>query len=172
MVEILLLVVTGLLVVVIGFAAAFTIRTTGAAPSLPAVVSRLPFRQLLAVLFWLLMLGVSALLTWADESPVHLDGSTIVSLVLVGAFFCVPAWRAADRFQGKPWSRGMTIDFTISVVSLVFSGWGLIELALRDAEELQSRLLAALIIVLLLVLLLPVGLRRLIGVAPVPRRGG
>ncbi|MFZ0217618.1 MAG: hypothetical protein WAM30_16940 [Candidatus Dormiibacterota bacterium] len=47
--------------------------------------------------------GLSAFLTWADESAVHVDRSTTVALVLVGAFFSIPVWRAVDRFQGLPW---------------------------------------------------------------------
>ncbi|MGH7919211.1 MAG: hypothetical protein ACREQM_04600 [Candidatus Dormibacteraceae bacterium] len=162
-VEIVALVLAVLLIVAVGVGAAYTIRARGSSPPLPTGATRRPFRQPLAVVFWLLMLGLSALLSWANETPLHPTTSTIVSLVLVGTFYAIPAWRAADRFQGKPWSRRMTADFTISILTLAFSGWGLIELALRDSGDLELRLITALIAVLLVVALLPAGLRRLLG---------
>ena len=159
------LVVTLLLVALIAvglvLAALYTIRTRGASPALPAGTVRGRFSHVLAVAVWLVFFGISALLAWGDGASPSAGADAIIAVALVGVFFAIPVWRAVDRFQGKPWDRRMSADFAVSAATLVFSGWGLIQLAFRDVETLAGRFVYTAFAVGLFALAFPAVMRRL-----------
>lgn len=133
------LVLVALIAVGLALAAFYTIRTRGASPPLPPGTVRGRFSHLFAVAVWFVFFGISALLAWADGASPAAGADAIVAVAMVGVFFAIPVWRAVDRFQGKPWDRRMSADFAVSAATLVFSGWGLIQLAFRDVESLAGR---------------------------------
>jgi hypothetical protein len=128
-----------LIAVGLALAALYTIRTRGAPPQLPPGAARGRYSHVLAVVVWFIFFGISALLAWGDGASPSGGVDAIVAVALVGVFFAIPVWRAVDRFQGKPWNRRMSADFAVSAATLVFSGWGLIQLAFRDVETLAGR---------------------------------
>jgi hypothetical protein len=140
-------------------AAGYTIRTRAASPAVPQGRARGPFRHVVAVVVWLVFFGFSAFLAWADGADFKAAPEDLIAVSFVGLFFIVPVWRATDRFQGKPWDRRMTADFAVSASTLVFSGWGLIQLAFRDAESLHVRFLDTAFAVVLFALGFPVVVR-------------
>ena len=155
-----LLLVT-LIAVGLVLAALYTIRTRGASPQVPPGTVRGRFSHVLAVVVWFIFFGISALLAWGDGASPSGGVDAIVAVALVGVFFAIPVWRAVDRFQGKPWDRRMSADFAVSAATLVFSGWGLIQLAFRDVETLAGRFVYTAFAVGLFALAVPPVMRRL-----------
>lgn len=144
-------------------AAMYTVRSRGASPQLPPGAIRGRFSHVLAVVVWCVFFGFSALLAWLDGANPKGNPDALVGVALVGIFFVVPVWRAVDRFQGKPWSRRMATDFAVSAGTLVFSGWGLIQLAFRDIASLQARFFFSALAVGLFALAFPRLMRRFAG---------